>query len=111
MRRSVKVIQPGLVCAIEWRPVQMQHGLAAGAAPGSDEDLPAVYIAYHDYEQYSSIRNLRGAPNVVEKPPPDEMVLNEPPSPPPSQYPQRNRETILIIVIPVLDDDPLINSP
>ncbi|KAG8952117.1 hypothetical protein FRC04_005117 [Tulasnella sp. 424] len=67
--------------------VQMQHGLAADAAPGPDEDLPAVYVAYHDWEHYFSIRNLTGVANVVERPPPDEMVLNEPPSPPPSQIP------------------------
>ncbi|KAG8938190.1 hypothetical protein FRC04_009311, partial [Tulasnella sp. 424] len=106
MRRSVKVIQLGLVCVIGWRTgpnapgaasvssstmmqVQMQRGLSAGAASDSDEDLPAVYVVYHDWEQYP-IRNLTGVPNVVEKPPPDEMVLNEPPSPPPSQYAQHN---------------------
>ncbi|KAI0370999.1 cysteine proteinase [Pilatotrama ljubarskyi] len=41
-----------------------------------------VYVAYHDWEHFSSIRNLRGPhtglPNVVEMPAPDE----EPPSSP-----------------------------
>ncbi|KAG8952122.1 hypothetical protein FRC04_005122 [Tulasnella sp. 424] len=50
---------------------QEQRGMSAGAAPGPDEDLAAVYVAYHDWEHYSSIRNLMGVPNVLERPPPD----------------------------------------
>ncbi|KAI0632709.1 hypothetical protein C8Q77DRAFT_838726 [Trametes polyzona] len=44
-----------------------------------------VYVAYHDWEHFSSIRNLRGPhtglPNVVEMPAPNP----EPASPPPSK--------------------------
>ncbi|KAL7278488.1 hypothetical protein ACG7TL_007487 [Trametes sanguinea] len=44
-----------------------------------------VYVAYHDWEHFSSIRNLRGPhtglPNVQEAPAPDEEL----PSPPPSK--------------------------
>ncbi|CAE7145612.1 unnamed protein product [Rhizoctonia solani] len=53
-----------------------------GAAP-----FPAtVYVAYHDWEHFSSVRNLvgphQGMPDVCEVPEPDTSSL---PSPPPSQ--------------------------
>ncbi|GAB1524372.1 OTU-like cysteine protease [Rhizoctonia solani] len=53
-----------------------------GGAP-----FPAtVYVAYHDWEHFSSVRNLtgphQGMPNVCEVPEPDTSSL---PSPPPSQ--------------------------
>ncbi|KAG8759424.1 hypothetical protein FRC11_001979 [Ceratobasidium sp. 423] len=53
-----------------------------GGAP-----FPAtVYVAYHDWEHFSSVRNIagphQGMPNVCEVPEPDTSSL---PSPPPSQ--------------------------
>ncbi|KAG8939158.1 hypothetical protein FRC04_006942 [Tulasnella sp. 424] len=75
--------------------VQVQRDMSAGAAPGPDEDLPAAYVAYHDWKHYSSIRNLTGIPNVVENHHRTQCAT---------------RETVIIIVVPALDDDPPINS-
>ncbi|KAG9004802.1 hypothetical protein FRB94_002051 [Tulasnella sp. JGI-2019a] len=39
-------------------------------AAGREPDLPALYVAYHDWEHFSSVRNIsgphQGIPNVVE---------------------------------------------
>ncbi|KAG9217661.1 hypothetical protein CCMSSC00406_0003650 [Pleurotus cornucopiae] len=78
-RRNVKVIQPGLVYVIEWSAGwdpdddeagdrrRLRSDKKRGKTPlediNSDEevDFPAtVYVAYHDWEHFSSIRNLRG---------------------------------------------------
>ncbi|KAJ7814669.1 hypothetical protein B0H14DRAFT_3111919 [Mycena olivaceomarginata] len=64
-RRNVKVIQPGLVYVIEW-------AAGEGASPTtSGADL--VLSRYHDWEHFSSIRNLKGPhtglPAVRETPP------------------------------------------
>ncbi|KAH7924401.1 cysteine proteinase [Leucogyrophana mollusca] len=86
-RRNVKVIQPGLVYVIEWaaggdmpfdRPAsaqdddklnereirrlrrQHQRDEPIAETSGSDPSVGAVYVAYHDWEHFSSIRNLRG---------------------------------------------------
>ncbi|KAJ7657764.1 hypothetical protein DFH06DRAFT_1408792 [Mycena polygramma] len=62
-RRNVKVIQPGLVYVIEWA--------AGGGPPSPNADLPLP--RYHDWEHFSSIRNLKGPhtglPVVRETPP------------------------------------------
>ncbi|KAG6830204.1 hypothetical protein H0H87_008883 [Tephrocybe sp. NHM501043] len=74
-RRDVKVVQPGLVYVIEWRA----FAGSPKAKPNmhiQDKDPPesAIYVAYHDWEHFSSIRNLRGPhtglPCVRETPPP-----------------------------------------
>ncbi|CAE6446624.1 unnamed protein product [Rhizoctonia solani] len=53
---------------------------------GSASFLATVYVAYHDWEHFSSVRNLtgphQGMPDVCEVPEPDTSSL---PSPPPSQ--------------------------
>ncbi|KAJ1300810.1 hypothetical protein OPQ81_002450 [Rhizoctonia solani] len=53
---------------------------------GSATFPATVYVAYHDWEHFSSVRNLtgphQGMPNVCEVPEPDTSSL---PSPPPSQ--------------------------
>ncbi|TFK37508.1 hypothetical protein BDQ12DRAFT_143460 [Crucibulum laeve] len=95
-KRNVKVIQPGLVYVIEW---------AAGGDPSSsstperkvsssryddseeedeqDNQGGTIYVAYHDWEHFSSIRNLKGPhsglPNVREAP---AHIYTEPPAPP-----------------------------
>ncbi|KAI0776663.1 hypothetical protein BD413DRAFT_468724 [Trametes elegans] len=59
----------------------------SGTNPADGSELPTtqgtIYVAYHDWEHFSSIRNLRGPhsglPNVEETPPPDS---DAPPSPP-----------------------------
>ncbi|EIW74841.1 cysteine proteinase [Coniophora puteana RWD-64-598 SS2] len=85
-RRDVKVIQPGLVYVIEWAAggdIVAAAEDSSDSKPkskrkhqqeGGDEDMMAetgpVYVAYHDWEHFSSIRNLRGPhtglPQVVE---------------------------------------------
>ncbi|KDQ08967.1 hypothetical protein BOTBODRAFT_37490 [Botryobasidium botryosum FD-172 SS1] len=97
-RRNVKVIQPGLVYVIQWtaggESSSDAGGSAGDAAPMSErekrrlkreklrdeqesqnkEPSGTVYVAYHDWEHFSSVRNLAGPhdgiPNVVEAPPP-----------------------------------------
>ncbi|KAI0826496.1 hypothetical protein BC628DRAFT_236010 [Trametes gibbosa] len=114
-KHNVKVIQPGLVYVIQWdaggdsveEPSPVYDTSAADSREqrrsrrgrnrtASDQysslDDPelmtlqgTVYVAYHDWEHFSSIRNLRGPhnglPNVVEMPAPD----GELPSPPASK--------------------------
>ncbi|EJD42920.1 cysteine proteinase [Auricularia subglabra TFB-10046 SS5] len=95
-RRNVKVIQPGLVYIIEWNTGVDDDGDAAsspngdaderdrrrmrrtkekGAKPAlapepEDEAQGTIYVAYHDWEHFSSVRNIsgphNGIPNVVE---------------------------------------------
>ncbi|QRV85454.1 OTU-like cysteine protease [Ceratobasidium sp. AG-Ba] len=75
------------------------------AADGEEEDgeeggdeqtsFPAtVYVAYHDWEHFSSVRNLtgphQGIPHVQEVPPPGpDMDISSLPSPPPSTAPTK----------------------
>ncbi|KAJ7066428.1 hypothetical protein C8F01DRAFT_701412 [Mycena amicta] len=89
-RRNVKVIQPGLVYVIEWSggagPSSPTSPSSAASSPtraggktdfelGSDLPMTegTIYIAYHDWEHFSSVRNLRGPhtglPVVQETPP------------------------------------------
>ncbi|KAF7309955.1 OTU domain-containing protein [Mycena indigotica] len=75
-RRNVKVIQPGLVYVIEWAggggpasPTSSSPSSSPTRASGKTDfelssDLPltdsTIYVAYHDWEHFSSVRNLRG---------------------------------------------------
>ncbi|KAF7308362.1 OTU domain-containing protein [Mycena chlorophos] len=83
-RRNVKVIQPGLVYVIEWAGgsggPSSPTTLASSSSANEFElgsDLPmtegTIYVAYHDWEHFSSVRNLRGPhtglPIVQETPP------------------------------------------
>ncbi|KAI0742492.1 hypothetical protein C8Q80DRAFT_1109563 [Daedaleopsis nitida] len=103
-KRNVKVIQPGLVYVIEWnaggdfsdsseaqdhdsdvddrekRRARRERRRSEAEMSTSEDTEPStatgtVYVAYHDWEHFSSIRNLRGPhtglPNVVEVPAPD----------------------------------------
>ena len=83
-RRDVKVIQPGLVYVIEWAAGgeavvedssdSKRKSKRNQQQPEGDENMAVetgpVYVAYHDWEHFSSIRNLRGPhtglPQVVE---------------------------------------------
>ncbi|KAF8840659.1 cysteine proteinase [Paxillus ammoniavirescens] len=107
-RRNVKVIQPGLVYVIEWNTAgdvitdqspsttihgdeqlmdvrerrrlrkQQQH---EGGLEEEDAN-ETIYVAYHNWEHFSSIRNLRGPhtglPNVRELPTESEAVVPSP---------------------------------
>ncbi|KAI1795438.1 cysteine proteinase [Ganoderma leucocontextum] len=101
-KRNVKVIQPGLVYVIEWdaggdlgdssaqgddgsnlddrekRRLRRERRRSEQAAADDTEPTMTtgtVYVAYHDWEHFSSIRNLQGPhvglPNVVEASAPD----------------------------------------
>lgn len=80
-RCNIKVIQPGLVYVIEWH--------AFSLPPFPDHPLShlhpdsTIYVAYHDWEHFSSIRNLKGPhvgrPNVREHPPPSSSSSDSPP--------------------------------
>ncbi|KAI0751989.1 hypothetical protein C8Q74DRAFT_1211507 [Fomes fomentarius] len=102
-KRNVKVIQPGLVYVIEWdaggdfgdssatpdidstlddreQRRQRRERRRSEAEKSAAEDEPSmttgtVYVAYHDWEHFSSIRNISGPhsglPNIVEAPAPD----------------------------------------
>ncbi|KAF8521101.1 hypothetical protein BU17DRAFT_88368 [Hysterangium stoloniferum] len=99
-RRNVKVIQPGLVYVIEWscgwtsdmNPPVVEAAIDESTLNERDrrrlrrdkvklekqdvaetpEESGAVYVAYHDWEHFSSVRNLAGPhtgpPIVVERP-------------------------------------------
>ncbi|KAF5326597.1 hypothetical protein D9611_000739 [Ephemerocybe angulata] len=88
VKRNVKVVQPGLVYVIEWgagldegeREVELGRRRKEEEREREREGLVmcvgTVYVAYHDWEHFSSIRNLNGPhaglPNVVETPADDE---------------------------------------
>ncbi|KAI6147656.1 hypothetical protein BKA82DRAFT_31016 [Pisolithus tinctorius] len=88
-RRNVKVIQPGLVYVIEWNAGagdeadtsarglvgadeasdarekrrlrrQQKRGETCGEAVQEESPEDTLYVAYHDWEHFSSVRNLRG---------------------------------------------------
>ncbi|KAG2343854.1 cysteine proteinase [Suillus weaverae] len=88
-RRNVKVIQPGLIYVIEWKagaesddPSSSQDNERDARRKkrqqqrdeiyDSQESEGTIYVAYHDWEHFSSIRNLRGPhtglPEVCELP-------------------------------------------
>ncbi|KAH7882750.1 hypothetical protein F5I97DRAFT_1939324 [Phlebopus sp. FC_14] len=105
-RRNVKVIQPGLVYVIEWTAGGGGDILADQSSaraeevtdqrekrrlrkhhlredPSCEEEAGnTVYVAYHDWEHFSSIRNLRGPhtgpPHVHELPAGSEPVTSSP---------------------------------
>ncbi|KAB5589529.1 hypothetical protein CTheo_7036 [Ceratobasidium theobromae] len=80
------------------RRERMKKKAGEEVADDDDEDgasapFPAtVYVAYHDWEHFSSVRNLtgphQGMPNVCEVPEPDTSSL---PSPPPSHSATNSR--------------------
>ncbi|KAF6749835.1 hypothetical protein DFP72DRAFT_1141462 [Ephemerocybe angulata] len=88
VKRNVKVVQPGLVYVIEWgagldaeeREVELGRRRKEEEREREREGfvmcVGTVYVAYHDWEHFSSIRNLNGPhaglPNVVETPADDE---------------------------------------
>ncbi|KAF8512799.1 hypothetical protein JB92DRAFT_2926390 [Gautieria morchelliformis] len=115
-RRNVKVIQPGLVYIIEWDcgwgadspppPVQEEpidetglnerekrrlrrdrKKLEKEKEAEAAERSGTVYVAYHDWEHFSSVRNLAGPhtglPNVVERPERPDCAHDEPSAPAP----------------------------
>ncbi|EAU87496.1 hypothetical protein CC1G_11715 [Coprinopsis cinerea okayama7 len=79
VKRNVKVIQPGLVYVIEWDAgldeQERQKALRQLEAEEHDDTISkgTIYVAYHDWEHFSSIRNLKGPhsgfPNVQETAP------------------------------------------
>ncbi|KAG9310909.1 hypothetical protein JVU11DRAFT_8770 [Chiua virens] len=109
-RRNVKVIQPGLVYVIEWhaggevipdqstspanpadaqsmearerRRLRKQQQQQRDEMSQQEEAGDTVYVAYHDWEHFSSIRNLRGPhiglPNVRELPVDSEAIISSP---------------------------------
>ncbi|KAI0706013.1 hypothetical protein C8T65DRAFT_234108 [Cerioporus squamosus] len=119
-KRNVKVIQPGLVYVIEWaaggdfdeaseaqnddsntddreKRRQRRERRRSEAEMSAEDTEPStatgtVYVAYHDWEHFSSIRNLRGPhtglPNIVEAPAPDAFA---PPSPVSKKPPSKTR--------------------
>ncbi|KZV80894.1 cysteine proteinase [Exidia glandulosa HHB12029] len=103
-RRNVKVIQPGLVYIIEWntgvgdasssaddadrrrlRRTKHKADKTATAAEPDEAVGETVYVAYHDWEHFSSVRNItgphNGIPNVVESPAPAPETQAEPGTP------------------------------
>ncbi|KAG8908826.1 hypothetical protein FRB99_003064 [Tulasnella sp. 403] len=64
------------------------------------DNLPAIYVAYHDWEHFSSVRNLvgphQGIPNVIESSAPltDDDHIPIPP-PPPTRRSKRTTSTSL----------------
>ncbi|KAG2135368.1 uncharacterized protein EDB93DRAFT_1305322 [Suillus bovinus] len=88
-RRNVKVIQPGLVYVIEWKAGAENDDQSSSQdnerearrkkrqqqrdeMNDAQESEGTIYVAYHDWEHFSSIRNLRGPhaglPEVCELP-------------------------------------------
>ncbi|KAI0314059.1 hypothetical protein OF83DRAFT_1165358 [Amylostereum chailletii] len=110
-RRDVKVIQPGLVYVIEWASgwdtsqigntpwissnpfasLKREQGTMDAEEPmadASDEHVGPVYVAYHDWEHFSSIRNLRGPHEgrpVVKELDADDVEMEDLPPPPPKR--------------------------
>ncbi|KAI0920290.1 hypothetical protein AcV5_010071 [Taiwanofungus camphoratus] len=70
----------------ERRRVEREKAAATDANGDSNQDYPPgpIYVAYHDWEHFSSIRSLRGPhtglPNVVETPAPEAQMLSPPSS-------------------------------
>ncbi|KAF9450993.1 hypothetical protein P691DRAFT_809016 [Macrolepiota fuliginosa MF-IS2] len=90
-RKNVKVVQPGLVYVIEWQAFASSPTSDTKPPPFPDKeedddqlyhqeddtedvDSSTIYVAYHDWEHFSSIRNLKGPhvglPRVEERPAP-----------------------------------------
>ncbi|KAJ3859503.1 cysteine proteinase [Lentinula novae-zelandiae] len=113
-KRNIKVVQPGLVYVIQCDPVQPKSpkpaSKKAGDSPskytrsGSSRELDGdgdspmspgegqdstIYVAYHDWEHFSSVRNLRGPhtgiPQVCEMAPPPSAGSSSSASPPPEE--------------------------
>ncbi|KAJ8590989.1 cysteine proteinase [Rhizopogon salebrosus TDB-379] len=126
-RRNVKVIQPGLVYVIEWkagaeiddqsssqdnerdarrrkRQQQRDETMHDLQEPGA-----TIYVAYHDWEHFSSIRNLRGPhtglPEVCELP-----ADAAPPPPSPAKKKPVSRAKPKPAPNIVLKNNPIINS-
>ncbi|KAJ4001211.1 hypothetical protein F5050DRAFT_1708444 [Lentinula boryana] len=115
VKRNIKVVQPGLVYVIQWDPSQPKSpklpSKKAGDSParytrsgssreldgdgdalitpGEDQDS-TIYVAYHDWEHFSSVRNLRGPhtgiPRVYETVPPPTAGSSSSASPPPEEH-------------------------
>ncbi|KAJ3727893.1 hypothetical protein C8R42DRAFT_656776 [Lentinula raphanica] len=113
-KRNIKVVQPGLVYVIQCDPSQPKSPKSpskkAGDFPsiytrsGPSKELDAdetttispvedqdstIYVAYHDWEHFSSVRNLRGphtgVPRVHETAPPPTASSSSSASPPPEE--------------------------
>ncbi|KAH8831171.1 hypothetical protein DL96DRAFT_1705612 [Flagelloscypha sp. PMI_526] len=86
--RNMKIIQPELVMFIEW-----ESGRADDDEQPQleiDESVPeTVYVAYHSWEHFSSVRNLRGPhagiPVAQESPAPQVSSSSQPPAESPSR--------------------------
>ncbi|KAF7759905.1 hypothetical protein Agabi119p4_11600 [Agaricus bisporus var. burnettii] len=99
-QRNVKVVQPGLVYVIEWQAFAVSSSPTTPSLPdkedldGNDDNDPhsSIYVAYHDWEHFSSIRNLKGPhvglPRVKERP---VSQTDLPPSPITEHHKQRKR--------------------
>ncbi|KIK65113.1 hypothetical protein GYMLUDRAFT_39497 [Collybiopsis luxurians FD-317 M1] len=114
-KRNIKVIQPGLVYVIQCDPQQPKSPKSASKKPGdspskhtrsnTSKDLDidgdtsmslkedqesTIYVAYHDWEHFSSVRNLRGphsgVPSVHETAPPPTAESSSSASPPPEEH-------------------------
>ncbi|RXW13398.1 hypothetical protein EST38_g12456 [Candolleomyces aberdarensis] len=103
-KRDVKVVQPGLVYVIEWAAgldeEEKGKEWRKRRKEEEKEGLPmsegSVYVAYHDWEHFSSIRNLRGPhaglPYVVETPVDDDSDYPPPPDRAKEAKKERERE-------------------
>ncbi|KAJ3718109.1 hypothetical protein DFJ43DRAFT_1098518 [Lentinula guzmanii] len=115
VKRNIKVVQPGLVYVIQWDPSQPKSPKSSSKkagdsparytrssssreldgdgdaliTPGEDQDS-TIYVAYHDWEHFSSVRNLRGPhtgiPRVYETVPPPTAGSSSSASPPPEEH-------------------------
>ncbi|KAF9078276.1 hypothetical protein BDP27DRAFT_1412280 [Rhodocollybia butyracea] len=112
-KRNIKVVQPGLVYVIQCDPQQPKKSPSKkpGGSPSKntrfaslkeaevdgdasmsleDEQDSTIYVAYHDWEHFSSVRNLRGPhtgpPCVREIPPPPNTGSSSSASPPPDEH-------------------------
>ncbi|KAF5368742.1 hypothetical protein D9757_010437 [Collybiopsis confluens] len=114
-KRNIKVIQPGLVYVIQSDPQLPKSPKSPSKKPGdsplkytrsnsakgldgdgdasmsskADQDS-TIYVAYHDWEHFSSVRNLRGPhsgiPRVREAAPPPTAGSSSSASPPPEEH-------------------------
>lgn len=113
-RKNVKVVQPGLVYVIEWDAGwDSQPPSPSTSAPPNPElrrskrdkqpvvpsptAADTVYVAYHDWEHFSSIRNLRGphngVPNVKESTGRTDDDESEPTISPIKSPPKKKKQT------------------